>query len=182
MNWRIAAAMLPLIVFATSCRREDRPIEQPPSPRAAETIPLTKQQPAGALPIPHFENPSEENAFAVSEGKRLFAWFNCVGCHASGGGGSGPALMDDKWIYGSEPAQIFSTIMEGRPNGMPAFRGKIVETQVWQIVAYIRSLSGLLPKDVASGRNDEMRAKPDEQSTEKQSPKSGHYSPAGDMP
>ena len=31
--------------------------------------------------------------------------------------------MDDKWIYGYEPEQIFATISQGRPNGMPAFGG-----------------------------------------------------------
>ena len=43
----------------------------------------------------------EANAFHMNEGKRLFGWFNCAGCHANGGGGMGPPLMDEKWIYGS---------------------------------------------------------------------------------
>ena len=37
------------------------------------------------------------------QGKRLFSWYNCIGCHANGGGGIGPPLMDDEWIYGSRP-------------------------------------------------------------------------------
>ena len=63
----------------------------------------------------------EENAYAIAEGKRLFSAYNCVGCHGHGGGGMGPPLMDDNWIYGEEPEQIFSTLVEGRPNGMPTF-------------------------------------------------------------
>ena len=55
----------------------------------------------------------------------------------------GPPLIDDKWIYGSDPDQIFATIMQGRPNGMPSFRGKIPDYQVWQLAAYVRSLGGL---------------------------------------
>ena len=92
----------------------------------------------------------------MNEGKRLFAWFNCVGCHAHGGGGMGPPLIDERWIYGSAPENIYSTIVEGRPNGMPSFRGKIPDYQVWQLVAYVRALGGLAPKDAAPGRNDEM--------------------------
>ena len=30
--------------------------------------------------------------------------------------------MDDKWIYGSRPEQIYSDIVQGRPNGMPSLR------------------------------------------------------------
>ena len=67
---------------------------------------------------------------------------NCTGCHAHGGGAIGPPLMDDSWIYGSHPDQIFATIVEGRPNGMPSFRGKLPDYEIWQLAAYVRSLSG----------------------------------------
>ena len=39
----------------------------------------------------------------IAEGQRLYNAFNCVGCHAHGGGAIGPALMDDLWIHGSDP-------------------------------------------------------------------------------
>src|SRR5919199_1094602 len=85
----------------------------------------------------------DNNAPAIAEGQFLYNQMNCVGCHAHGGGAIGPALMDDKWIYGSQPEQIFATIVEGRPNGMPSFRGRIPDHQVWEIAAYVRSMSGL---------------------------------------
>ena len=116
--------------------------------------------------------PYEANAYAIAEGKRLYAQFNCVGCHANGGGGMGPPLMDDKWLYGSEPANIFATIVEGRPNGMPAFGGKLSHDQVWQLVAYVRSLSGLVRQDAASGRSDHMQAKKPEMATDQEIPTS----------
>jgi cytochrome c oxidase cbb3-type subunit 3 len=98
----------------------------------------------------------DENAWAISEGKRYFEWFNCNGCHANGGGGMGPALIDRHWIYGSEPADIYETIVQGRPNGMPAFRGRIPNQQVWQIAAYVRSLGALNPKDARPQRSDSL--------------------------
>src|SRR5581483_11928376 len=108
---------------------------------------------------------------------------NCVGCHAHGGGGMGPPLMDQKWIYGSEPEQVYATIMEGRPNGMPSFRGKIPDDQVWKLVAYVRSLSGQTSKTAATGRNDEMRTKPPENSTPTEKPKDNPGVPtSGQMP
>src|SRR4051812_11004281 len=43
------------------------------------------------------------NAWAVAEGGRLFDAFNCSGCHAhAGGGGMGPPLRDQTWIYGAD--------------------------------------------------------------------------------
>lgn len=87
--------------------------------------------------------PYEGNLAAINEGKRLYNQFNCVGCHAAGGGAIGPALMDKKWLYGSDPQAIFNTIAEGRPRGMPGFRDKIPENDMWKIVAYVRSLGGL---------------------------------------
>ena len=84
-------------------------------------------------------NPYDGNAYAISEGQRLFSWYNCTGCHANGGGGIGPPLIKTEWIYGGEPANLFDTIVKGRPNGMPAWGGKIPEYQIWQIVAFVRS-------------------------------------------
>ena len=77
----------------------------------------------------------------------------------------GPPLMDDEWIYGNDPENIFATIVEGRPNGMPSFRGKLPEYQVWQLAAYVQSLSGMVPKDAASGRGEEMFVKKPESLT-----------------
>jgi cytochrome c oxidase cbb3-type subunit III len=90
----------------------------------------------------------------------LFGWYNCAGCHSNGGGGMGPPLMDDKWIYGSAPENIFSTIVQGRPNGMPSFAGRIPTPQVWMLVAYVRSLSGLTPSAARGSRTDHMMMYP----------------------
>lgn len=80
---------------------------------------------------------------------------NCVGCHAHGGGAMGPALMDDEWRYGGSMTAIVATIDQGRPNGMPSWRGKLTPQQMWQLAAYVRSLSAQQRQDVLSGRADE---------------------------
>jgi cytochrome c oxidase cbb3-type subunit III len=99
----------------------------------------------------------ENNAFHISQGKRYYEWYNCYSCHAAGGGDIGPPLMDDKWRYGGEIEQIVSTIMEGRPNGMPSFAGRIPEQQVWEIAAYVRAMSGNAAHDAVPSRGDEMK-------------------------
>jgi cytochrome c oxidase cbb3-type subunit 3 len=155
----------------TGCERETRHFrESPPAVAARATVVQGTLQAGSVAPPVTVRNLYEANAFAVSEGKRLYEWFNCAGCHAHGGGDIGPPLMDAKWIYGSEPENIFATIVEGRPNGMPAYRHKIPDQQVWQLVAYVRSMSGQLRKDVAPGRNDDMNVRKSEQSTEEQLP------------
>jgi cytochrome c oxidase cbb3-type subunit III len=79
---------------------------------------------------------------AAQRGMKAFAAFNCVGCHmANGGGGMGPALSNRAFIYGSEPANIYVTIVQGRPRGMPAWGAVLPESIIWDLVAYVRNLS-----------------------------------------
>ena len=68
-----------------------------------------------------------------------------------------PPLMDADWIYGDAPQNVFNSIVEGRPNDAQLLR-KIPEYQVWQLVAYVRSMSGQLPKDISLNRDDRMMA------------------------
>ena len=98
----------------------------------------------------------DNNAPAISEGQFLYSKMNCVGCHSHGGGGMGPALMDDEWRYGGRIDQIATSIAEGRPNGMPSWRSKLTEDQIWKLAAYVRSMSGQPSKDVVNSRADAM--------------------------
>lgn len=113
----------------------------------------------------------ERNAYALSEGKRLYSNFNCIGCHSNGGGDIGPALMDARWIYGATPEDIYKSILDGRPNGMPAFRGRINETQARQLTAYVRSMSGQARESAAPSRDDHMKTTAPENSVDRQMPK-----------
>jgi len=97
----------------------------------------------------------EGNAYHIGQGARLYGWMNCAGCHAHGGGGMGPPLMDDEWRYGGSMAEIAATILNGRPNGMPAFRNRITEDQAWQLAAWVRAQSAQPRQDALPGRADE---------------------------
>jgi cytochrome c oxidase cbb3-type subunit 3 len=170
-RWRCPVSGFAWILWlatAGSCSREKRELHPPVVP--SEDRQVTSLHAGGRLPPPKFPFGYEENAYAVSEGKQLFTDFNCSTCHANGGGDIGPPLKDDRWIYGSDPAQIHDSIVEGRPNGMPSFRRRISENQLWQIVAYIRSLGGLAPGGGAPGRSDETSAGPPPNSIPAQTP------------
>lgn len=173
------ALLVAALVGVGACDREDREFRgSPPGDSPTDVVRLSTLQPGPAVMTARVDNEYEENAYHVSQGQRLYAWFNCVGCHANGGGGMGPPLMDEDWVYGSAPEQIYETIMEGRPNGMPSWAGRIPESQVWQIVAYVRSMSGLTPQNVRAARADHMMTLPGSQTLmDPTSPVQGGYVP-----
>lgn len=158
----LAAALL----LVAACEREDRAFRaDPAATETPERIALSSLSPGLGGPSEHRTGQGERyegNAYHLSEGKRLYKWFNCNGCHANGGGDSGPPLMDDRWIYGGRIENVVQTIREGRPNGMPSFRTKIPDEQIWQLAAYVRSMSGQAPKDAAPNRDDDMHNGPAE--------------------
>jgi cytochrome c oxidase cbb3-type subunit 3 len=87
-------------------------------------------------------NPFAGDKSALAEGRFLYTSFNCAGCHGeAGGGGIGPPLADDRWIYGSSDASIYASIIQGRPNGMPAFGPQLTGEPVWKLAAFVKSLS-----------------------------------------
>lgn len=134
--------LLILLAGLSACDNRE-PAQQAPPSQQHKHDKMVVHGPGMHNPSVAVEIPDINDRETINEGKRLYSWFNCVGCHANGGGGMGPPLIDDAWIYGSEPIHIYSTIVEGRPNGMPAFGAKIPEDEVWKLVAYVRALGGL---------------------------------------
>jgi cytochrome c oxidase cbb3-type subunit 3 len=156
----IGCCLLALI----GCKRETR--DPRPSPAVSGLLGNAGAQsdlhPGGNTAYQNVRDPYEGNAYAISQGQRLYGWYNCSGCHANGGGGIGPPLIKQDqrdWIYGGDPFNIFDTIVKGRPNGMPAWGGKIPEYQVWQLVTYVRSLNDLETKAATPVRPDSLEQK-----------------------
>jgi cytochrome c oxidase cbb3-type subunit III len=156
---------LPLCVLvacalAAGCEREQREFAKPPETSSPPSQTALTPLVAGSTDLEFRVQQTREygeNAYQLTQGQTLYSAFNCVGCHAHGGGDVGPALMDDKWIYGGEIDQVYLSIAQGRPNGMPAFAGLIPPEQIWQLAGYVRSLSGQGPKAARNGRDDHMR-------------------------
>jgi len=176
-----------LLGGAASCKREQRSFRvPPPAAQLSEAVPSNDPLRPGPvmqatdsttvavsmsrLTSEPYGNQFLNNAQAQSDGQTLYEAMNCSGCHAHGGGGMGPPLLDNKWFYGSAPAEVYTSIMEGRPNGMPSFRGRIPDFQVWEIAAYVLSLSGQANPNAASGREDHMAAQPPPNSKPKETP------------
>jgi cytochrome c oxidase cbb3-type subunit III len=105
-------------------------------------VPVTTLAPGGINARPTIKTPPINDPAAAQRGLQAFNAFNCVGCHmANGGGGMGPALSNNFFIYGGEPPNIYLTIAQGRPNGMPAWGSVLPEAVIWDLVAYVTSIS-----------------------------------------
>lgn len=131
------------VLALVACQREAVVVQRqvPPGGEPAGGVPQTSLVPG--LPVTTFvepQNPYSGDVQGIHEGRRLYHWMNCSGCHFGGGGGIGPPLMDDDWIHGGRPAQIFDSIASGRANGMPAYGAMLASDQIWQIVAYVETL------------------------------------------
>jgi cytochrome c oxidase cbb3-type subunit 3 len=87
-------------------------------------------------------NPYEGNASALKTGSQLYVSYNCIDCHgADGSGAMGPSFGDSRWHFGGSAAEVFESIYQGRPDGMPTWGGRITNDQIWMLVTYVRSLS-----------------------------------------
>ena len=149
-----------LLTAGAACRREQRFFSGTIDGNLGATGDRRDTQGTPEQPTIGASGPYAKNAWGMSEGQRLYAQMNCLGCHAHGGGGMGPPLMDSQWIYGFDDIAIFSSIVNGRPNGMPSFRGRLSDDQAWQLVAYVKSLGGNASKFAAAVRDDHMAVAP----------------------
>ena len=96
------------------------------------------------------ENPLAYTRASITLGKRHYLRL-CQICH----GADGKALENidfeasdltspDYWASGDTDGDLFHSTKEGAGTEMPAFRDKLSDEQVWQIVHFIRSIG---PKD-----------------------------------
>jgi cytochrome c oxidase cbb3-type subunit III len=97
----------------------------------------------GAVPVrPSVANPVADDPAAAQRGMEYFNQMNCVGCPApNGAGGMGPSLSNATFLYGHEHENIYLSILQGRPNGMPAWGRMLPDQVIWDLVAYIESIS-----------------------------------------
>lgn len=112
-----------------------------PAVAAERALVRTSDLQAGGVRPLATRNPYEGDQRALAEGERLYLAMNCAGCHGPKGGGAiGPPFLDADWIYGDDPAVLHASIAQGRPNGMPAFGGKLSDAQIWQLALHVRAI------------------------------------------
>ena len=74
----------------------------------------------------------------IDDGARLFRQ-TCTGyCHGKDGGPSRAPKLRGQHL---EPGYVYGRIMNGSPNGMPAFGPGLSQENIWKLVAYVISIS-----------------------------------------
>jgi mono/diheme cytochrome c family protein len=112
--------------------------------------PLSAQNPGGSAEGKQMKNPVASSPESIKAGQALFQK-NCRFCHNADAKGNGPMapegthpsnLTDDKWDRGSTDGEIFMVIRDGAgPKfDMKGFKSKMSETDIWNVVNYLRSL------------------------------------------
>lgn len=106
------------------------------------------QQSHQNLEAQKLKNPVAYNAESIEAGKKLYQRY-CASCHGPQGKGDGSLalaggtpsdLTDDTWDHGSTDGEIFIVIRDGVSSDMLAYKEKLTEQQIWQIVNYLRSI------------------------------------------
>ncbi len=86
---------------------------------------------------------SPHDSLRASLGKSKFT--ACAACHGMDGKGNqalgAPNLTDDVWLHGWGEAAITAMINNGKTNQMPAQAGKLTDSQIGVLTAYVWSLS-----------------------------------------
>ncbi|MGE3839963.1 MAG: cytochrome c [Vicinamibacterales bacterium] len=102
------------------------------------------------------KNPVASAPASITAGEQLYTK-NCAFCHGPKALGDGPLapkdikpsnLTDAQWDYGSTDGEIFAVIMNGTTpkTAMVAVKGRLSDTDVWNLVNYIRSIGPKAPK------------------------------------
>lgn len=94
------------------------------------------------------KNPEPHNAASIEAGKKLYKR-HCASCHGpnakgDGGmslsGGTPSDLTDEQWDYGATDGEIFVAIRDGVSADMLAYKDKLSEKEIWQVVHFLRSV------------------------------------------
>jgi cytochrome c553 len=145
---RLTPLALALCLHTEACRDSSAQepaaaIRQQPSDSGRFVSHVEHIQPGG-VPVPRglvLRNPYEGNASVVATGENLFVAYNCIDCHgAAGSGAMGPSLADGRWHFGGTAPEVYESIYQGRPEGMPAWGSLLSSDQIWMLVTYVRSL------------------------------------------
>ncbi len=95
-------------------------------------------------------NPLAGKPDAIAAGKKLYQ-ASCQSCHGGDARGArGPALATGRFEHGGDDGQLYQTIRFGiAGTQMPGFG--LTPDEIWQLVAYLRSLSGTVAEERVRG-------------------------------
>ena len=116
----------------------------------ASAMSVSGQPAAGTPDAKAMKNPVPATPESIAAGQKTYQKY-CKFCHGADAKGDGPMapkdthpsnLTDDKWDRGSTDGEIFLVIRDGAgPKfDMKGYKSKMSETDIWNVVNYLRSL------------------------------------------
>lgn len=100
------------------------------------------------------QSPLLYSADSVRAGRKTYLRL-CQYCHGADGRAQAnpdfeaPSLRDpNEWLYGTTDGEVFVSVRDGAGHEMPPFGKQLHETQIWELVHYVRSIgpAGLRPQ------------------------------------
>ena len=93
------------------------------------------------------KNPIGQSPESIGAGKRVYTRM-CSRCHGVEGKGDGtaatapvPDLTDATWDYGASDGEMFAVIHDGVSTDMDGYAGRLSDTEIWNVVNYVRSVA-----------------------------------------
>jgi len=119
---------------------------------ASALVVLSEEQPKGKWSIPAAEaqkkSPVAANESSLAAGQKIYSK-TCATCHGKTGDADGPAVIElnihpaklsDPQVAKESDGALFWKITTGK-KPMPAYGKRISETDRWNLVNYVRTLS-----------------------------------------
>lgn len=143
------------------------PAQGPAVPAVAPANPpgdaLAPQQTVTPTPATPVKNPVKPTAESQAKAKGLYQ-IDCAICHGDNGNGKtdvakSQGMSIDDWtnpasLAGKEDWVLFNTIRAGKGTNMPAEpEGRAKDTEVWNLIIYMRSFSKGQPQAPAAAAN-----------------------------
>jgi putative heme-binding domain-containing protein len=116
--------------------------QQPPAQTAAQIAEADSKIPP--------KNPLEGDAAAIQAGMGLFRG-RCADCHGVDARGIRSPDLTQVWASGRTDDGLFRTIKRGVPNTEMPGNPRAFDHEIWQILAYLRTLAAPAPSDPPRG-------------------------------
>jgi len=126
----------------------------PPAPPEPENLKLPGVISSSAqLPLSAPRTERGPESADMTPARSLFGRF-CISCHGQDGRGEVmrgripgmPDFTSPAWHGRRSDTEMNCSVLEGKGTAMPSFRGKLRDTQVRELVAYVRSIAPELPR------------------------------------
>lgn len=136
--WALGAIAL----LAGGCRSAEPPSRSFALAEEAQTVPAESSR-AGPISV---DVPTDAEFWRMSRdpeivkaGQAAFSASSCRTCHGLAlTGGAAPNLIDQRWLHGGTPREVYGTITRGVPSkGMPTWGPVLGPKTIASLVAYI---------------------------------------------